>query len=142
MKLAHNYDDNGFFTGSSIVKGSLPANSTLERPEGFYRPRFKDGTWVEGDPRGRDAHLAAVQIDKEKISLSKLVVTTSKGITFNACDKSQNRICRAVLRMSPGDMENWRLADGTVSLVSREDLMDALRIAGERYTRAVVGKQC
>lgn len=121
-----------------MIVSKCPESATLDQPVGFHRPRLVNSKWIEGDPVGKAKHLRDVAARAAKCKINELIVTTESGLQFNACDVSQNRICRAVLRMSPGETESWVMADKSVSLVSREDLMGALRLAGKKHTSILV----
>jgi len=118
-----------------------PSSATFKKPVGFHRPRFNGEKWTEGDPQGKAALIRETVKRQAKERISECIVTTESGLQFNACDASQNRICRAVVRMSDGEACNWVMADKAISLVSREDLAEALRLAGSAYTNMLVGEK-
>ena len=63
--------------------------------------------------------------------VANITVTTTAGNTFDGNEDAQNRMSRAVTAMSDTDTITWVLADNTVSTVSRGELREALRLAGE-----------
>ena len=78
----------------------------------------------------------ALQIAKQaKIeAVSSIKVTTQSGKTFDGDEVSQDRMSRAVTASEPLDTTTWILADNTPTTVTREELKEALRLAGEAQT--------
>lgn len=62
-----------------------------------------------------------------------IVVTTASGKTFDGDEKSQDRMARAIVAMNDGTTL-WVLADNTPATVTRAELREALRLAGEAQT--------
>lgn len=63
-----------------------------------------------------------------------IVVTTTSGKSFDGDEKSQDRMSRAINALNPAEETVWVLSDNTPSLVSREELQEALRLAGAAQT--------
>lgn len=63
-----------------------------------------------------------------------LVVTTVSGKAFDGDEQSQDRMSRAITALSPAETITWVLSDNTPTLVSREELQEALRLAGAAQT--------
>lgn len=57
------------------------------------------------------------------------------GIPFDGDEKSQERMARAILTLEEGEVTDWGCADNVARPVSREQLRQALRLAGEAQTR-------
>ena len=66
--------------------------------------------------------------------VESLVVTTTTGKAFDGDEKSQDRMARAIAAMNDDDTTLWVLADNTPTTVTREELREALRLAGEAQT--------
>lgn len=66
--------------------------------------------------------------------LDSLVVEVD-GMAFQADELSQARIARAVLAMNDYDTTKWTLADNTVRVVSKSQLLDVMRLATQEQTR-------
>lgn len=67
-------------------------------------------------------------------AVSEIVVTTVSGKTFDGDERSQDRMGRAISAMDEGDTILWVLADNTPTRVTRAELREALRLAGEQQT--------
>ena len=70
-----------------------------------------------------------------EIEVANIKVTTQSGKTFDGDEKSQDRMSRAINSLNPGETTLWILADNTPDPnVSREELQEALRLAGAAHT--------
>lgn len=63
-----------------------------------------------------------------------IVVTTISGKTFDGNEQAQERMSRAITALDPGETTLWVLADNTPATVTRDELREALRLAGEAQT--------
>lgn len=83
----------------------------------------------------KDAHKQQLERDQFKQertqAVQNLTVTTSSGNTFDADETSQTRMARALSVLDDGEYTLWVLADNTPIQASREELKEALRLAGE-----------
>jgi hypothetical protein len=61
--------------------------------------------------------------------ISKLIITTECGNSYNADEASQNRLMRAILSIPANSVIPWVLADNTMAYVNKLELEEALRIA-------------
>lgn len=74
--------------------------------------------------------------DKNRLdSMNSLTVETIAGNVYDADETSQNRMSRAITAL-PDDVTttSWILADNSVALVTREELKEALKLAGLSQT--------
>jgi len=62
------------------------------------------------------------------------IVVEVDGLRFDGDETSQTRMARSVSVMDPGETIPWVLSDNTPALVSRDQLREALRLAGKRQT--------
>ncbi len=148
------FDDNGLLIGE-FNGFSIPKNATLNRPSSEALPSISvndDGetivtppthfaVWKDGDWLLFDAMPDFKLINPEKwltdqkalrkTEVANITVTTAAGNTFDGNEDAQNRMSRAVIAMSDTDTITWVLADNTVATVSRDELREALRLAGE-----------
>lgn len=77
-------------------------------------------------------------LGKEQL-LASITVTTSSGKTFDGNETARNDMLSA---LSAGELlgetqTNWKLADNTVSLVTRDELREALSLAIKAKGRIV-----
>lgn len=104
----------------------------------YYRVEQDDAPYVVYTPRTPE-QIAQIQLNKAKTSRQALVqqitVTTSTNKVFDGDESSQDRIARAISALDPQETTNWVLADNTVAVVTREELREALRLAGAAQTQ-------
>lgn len=70
-------------------------------------------------------------------AVSRILVTTSAGNTFDGDEISQGRMARAIICLMtqpPETTITWVLADNSVVQVVLEDIQEALKLAGQRQT--------
>lgn len=86
-----------------------------------------------------EAQATAQAIAEYKASRQEAVnnikVTTTAGNTFDGDETSQTRMVRAASLMDDVEVTNWVLADNTVIEVSKAELMEAAKLAGQEQTR-------
>jgi len=90
-----------------------------------------------------DAYLAPTlrklwKEDRAK-KVDNIVVTTNVG-DWNGCEPSQTRMARAISVMTSTDKTTWVLADNSVVSVTKAQLKEALKLAGEAQTALWVQK--
>ncbi len=66
--------------------------------------------------------------------IEAVVVSTASGKSFDGNEEAQGRMSRAITALDPGEATLWVLADNTPAYVTREELREALRLAGEAQT--------
>ena len=71
---------------------------------------------------------------ERKKQVDNIIVTTDVG-DWDGDEVAQTRMARAVLAMSDNDKISWILADNSVALVTKDQLKEALRLAGEAQTQ-------
>jgi hypothetical protein len=67
--------------------------------------------------------------------VSDILVTTQTGKVFDGDEVAQGRIARAILSLEPLEETIWVLANNVPTMVSREELQEALRLAGIAQTQ-------
>lgn len=81
--------------------------------------------------------LAAIKLNEAKAGRNELVesiVVTVNGKEFNGDEIAQGRMARAAVAMEDTDQTLWVLADNTPTMVTKAELHEALRLAGEAQT--------
>lgn len=78
--------------------------------------------------------LAVKKAERAKI-VSEIVVTTQAGNRFDGNEDAQNRMSRAINGALDGESMPWILADNSMAMVSKEELREALRLAGLEQSR-------
>ena len=81
------------------------------------------------------AELEMMRKSRRDAAVSAVVVTVSSGRKYQGNEDSQNRMARALQALDQGEKTRWRLADNSEVEVTREELREALRLAGAEQTR-------
>lgn len=71
---------------------------------------------------------------QRQAAVDQIVVTTASGRAFDGDETSQDRMARAICALLPGEQTLWVLASNIPAQVSREELVEALRLAGQAQT--------
>lgn len=82
------------------------------------------------------------QIAAEKIIAAKAeraeyvsrIVVEVDGMKFDGDETSQDRMARSIVALNDEETVQWVLADNTIAQVTKEQLRQALRLAGEAQT--------
>ena len=99
----------------------------------------KGGWWLKGfAPKFTEEEIAAKELEKAKAEraeyVSKIVVEVD-GMKFDGDETSQDRMARSVVALNDdSETVQWVLADNTIAQVTRVQLKQALRLAGEAQT--------
>lgn len=84
-----------------------------------------------------DEEIAAAELAKAKAEraeyVAKLVVTVD-DLQFDGDETSQDRMARSCVALNEGETVQWVLADNSIAQVTKEQLRQALRLAGEAQT--------
>ena len=71
---------------------------------------------------------------KERTDYVSRIVVEVDGMRFDGDETSQDRMVRAAYALNDGETVQWVLADNTIAQVTKEQLRQALRLAGEAQT--------
>ena len=77
--------------------------------------------------------LAQAKVERAE-AVSKIVVEVD-GMKFNGDETSQGRMARSAVAMTDDETITWVLHDNTIAQVTKVQLLQALRLAGEEQTR-------
>lgn len=80
------------------------------------------------------SHQRSQRKEQRKQNINNITVTTLSGNTFDGDETSQTRMTRAILMMDDIETIAWTLANNTVTNVTKAELREALRLAGQRQT--------
>lgn len=84
-----------------------------------------------------EEEIAAEALAKAKAEraeyVAKLVVTVD-DMQFDGDETSQDRMARSCVALNEGETVQWVLADNSIAQVTKEQLRQALRLAGEAQT--------
>ena len=100
--------------------GALPSGITLSRPE-----KTADEIAIE----------EMVKAKSERADYVSKIVVEVDGMKFDGDETSQDRMARSVVALNDdSETVQWVLADNTIAQVTRIQLKQALRLAGEAQT--------
>jgi len=95
-----------------------------ELPKEPVRPQVRTGYEVL-NPYSRDL------FKKDRSARVTNIKVAVDGMEFDGDEESQTRMARAIVALDEGETILWVLADNTASQPTREQLKNALRLAGE-----------
>jgi len=86
------------------------------------------------DP-GKKAEIDRSNFKRARAEAVNAIVVTVGDKQFDGDELSQTRMARALVGMLPGETILWTMADNSTAMVTREELTEALRLAGAEQTR-------
>jgi len=86
------------------------------------------------NPPKTPAQLAQEAKQAKINQVTKITVTTTSGKVFDGDEVAQDRMARAVSFSQPLSTTQWKLADNTIVIVTREELVEAGLLAGQAMT--------
>ena len=86
--------------------------------------------------------LKEIKQQEKNHAIDNVIVTTAAGNKFNGEDKSQGRMTSALLaaEVLGKTEERWKMADGTIKLISIEELKEALALSILEVGRLIKGE--
>lgn len=98
----------------------------------------KGGWYLVGSaPTYTEEEIAAQELVKAKQVraeyVSKIIVEVD-GLPFDGDETSQDRMARSIVALNDGETLQWVLADNTIAQVTKIQLKEALRLAGQAQT--------
>jgi len=90
-------------------------------------------TLSQTDLDGIDAQLPAIS-KQIRTSLVDSIVVDVNGKSFDGNEISQTRMARAIQSMTDTDTITWKLADNTKVDVTKDELIQALKLSGLKQT--------
>lgn len=127
---------------NKVIEMGLGDNEKLYKKLGYQlldvEESEKGGWYLIGTaPTYTEEEIAAMELVKAKKeraeTVSKIVVTVD-GLLFDGDETSQDRMARSIVALNEGETVQWVLADNVPTLVTKEQLRAALRLAGEAQT--------
>ena len=101
-------------------------------------------TYFQEEVIEKEIAKALVDIKKQErdYAIDNVIVTTTAGSKFNGEDKSQGRMTSALLaaEVLGKTEEEWKMADGTIKLISIEELKEALALSILEVGRLIKGE--
>lgn len=87
------------------------------------------------DPTAEEiaAHELAQAKAERADAVSKIIVTVD-GMAFDGDEESQQRVARSIIALEDGETMPWVLYDNTIAEVTKEQLKQVLRLAGQKQS--------
>ena len=114
----------------------LSLDSLEAREDGSYYKYYNtDGTPdLVKEQAESDAQALADWKASRAEAVANIKVTTLAGNEFDGDEVSQTRMSRAISVMEDTDTTMWVLANNAVDMVSKAELIEALKLSGEAQT--------
>lgn len=143
-----NPNDLAVFSIYRVVETEQPAYDPMTQNIKEGKPRKQQSgsykqTWTvtnasetEIQDRSYAYYMSQIAIYKKQREgqVAKILVTTTQGNVFDGDEISQGRMARAILSMEDGESTLWVMANNTPTMVSKLELREALRMAGQAQT--------
>ncbi len=123
------------------ITGSEPTYDTstqrLSGPTYSFTGTSVERVYTVEDIPQAELDAAALYLAKQarQAEVDAIKVTTTSGKEFDGNEEAQTRMARAILALNAEEQTLWVLADNTPTYVSREELQEALRLAGAEQTQ-------
>ena len=98
-----------------------------------------DGNWyLEGyapkKPQEQIEAEALAQAKAERADAVSKIIVEVDGMAFDGDETSQQRMARSIVALEDGETMPWVLYDNTIAEVSKEQLKQVLRLAGQKQS--------
>lgn len=134
--------DNGVIIGQGAqphtVYENIEASSVdIPNPMGY---ELKNGKFVKGKEliEGEEYGARLKAKTARDVAIANLKIQAGNK-TFDADEKSQQRMMIAIQAMDDGEVTTWRLADNTNEQVSKYELQQALKLAAAKMSEIIIG---
>lgn len=130
------------FDGDKVLEMNEGTNTKFLKKLGFIEAEVEEsekGGWYRKGtaPKFSDEEVAMKQLLSAKAEredyVSKIIVEVD-GMPFDGDEVSQDRMARSIVALDLGEKVQWVLADNSIAQVTRAQLREALRKAGEAQT--------
>lgn len=92
---------------------------------------------IVAPPEPTPEEIAARELAQAKAeradAVSKIIVTVD-GMKFDGDEESQQRVARSIIALEDGETMPWVLYDNTIAEVTKEQLKQVLRLAGQKQS--------
>lgn len=125
------------FIGKYPIDAAIWCNANNAHIVELDREDGKRVFQIQANPLPTDEEIAAKLLEQAKAEraeyVSKIIVTVD-GLAFDGDETSQDRMARSCVALNDGETVQWVLADNSIAQVTKEQLRQALRLAGEAQT--------
>lgn len=80
------------------------------------------------------AAQALAQAKAERAEAVSKIIVTVDGMQFDGDEESQQRVARSIIALEDGETMPWVLYDNTIAEVTKEQLKQVLRLAGQKQS--------
>ena len=96
---------------------------------------ISQGTFPKRVKTEEELEIERIASAKEKrASDVASIIVEVDGMKFDGDETSQDRMARSIVALNAEETVQWVLADNTIAQVTKEQLRQALRLAGEAQT--------
>lgn len=144
MITIYTFDSQGVFSGAVECDplGPVPPGALDAPPDvtGTQVAQHTSAGWVVLDayptppapPPPTPEQIREAAKAARAAAVEAITVTTAAGNTFDGDETAQRRMTSAITAMNDADVLPWVLQDDSIMMVSKEELTEALRLAGLR----------
>lgn len=141
--VKYKLSQNGKYVIDTETNTYIPVNATYHREWQMYQEWLAKGNTPLPFMTEEELAQKAINDAREAFKFSRSVVVESIKVTvgdkvFDGDETSQTRMARAIVVMTDTETVLWVLADNTQVQVTKAELTEALRLAGEAQTQAWV----
>ena len=133
-----------YLQGKILVNFNVKENIDDEGVVSYSYDQLRFDTYFQEEVIEKEIAKALADIKKQEkdYAIDNIIVTTTAGNKFNGDDKSHGRIASAILaaEVLGKTEENWKMADGTIKLISIEELKEALTLSILEVGRLIKGE--
>ena len=133
-----------YLQGKILVNFNVKENIDDEGVVSYSYDQLRFDTYFQEEVIEKEIAKVLADIKKQEkdYAIDNIIVTTTAGNKFNGDDKSHGRMVSAILasEVLGKTEENWKMADGTIKLISIEELKEALTLSILEVGRLIKGE--
>lgn len=126
-----------FKDGQIISKKEYTKAAIWCNENNHFIEKVEENFIIRQVPAPSEEEIAAQVLAQAKAEraeyVSKIIVTVDE-MQFDGDETSQDRMARSCVALNDGETVQWVLADNSIAQVTKEQLRQALRLAGEAQT--------
>lgn len=120
-------------TGTNTAFYESIGMELMEVEQGYDGQWYLKGYAPEKSKEQVEADALAQAKAERADAVSKIIVTVD-GMAFDGDEESQQRVARSIIALEDGEIMPWVLYDNTVAEVTKEQLKQVLRLAGQKQS--------
>lgn len=107
---------------------------TLQEVEQAYTGEWYLKGYAPQKPQEVIEAEALAQAKAERADAVSKIIVTVDGMAFDGDEESQQRVARSIIALEDGETMPWVLYDNTIAEVTKEQLKQVLRLAGQKQS--------